>query len=43
MTRLPEPERLQDLLDGVLSPAEEAELRRRVASDPELGRRYREL
>jgi hypothetical protein len=43
MSRPPGTDRIQDLLDGLLSPAEEAELRRHVAADPELGRRHRQL
>jgi hypothetical protein len=35
--------RIADLLDGLLSPAEEAELRRALEADPELKRRYREM
>lgn len=42
MTR-PDSDRLQDLLDGLLPPGEEAALRRRLASDPGLAREKREL
>lgn len=41
--RRSDPERIQDLLDGLLSPAEEAELRRTLEHRPELAREHREM
>jgi anti-sigma factor RsiW len=41
--RRSDPERIQDLLDGLLSPEEEAELRRDLALRGDLAREYREM
>lgn len=41
--RRSDPERIQDLLDGLLSPAEEAELRGALEQRPELAREHREM